>query len=102
MLRVILALKTTYGHSHFARGDLGPKSKKWTRKTAVAERERESERPREKPQLTTNGYQQITALLRPRRFLPSQRQKVLRPLDRLGHLPQQLLQIFIPIDEINI
>jgi hypothetical protein len=36
------------------------------------------------------------------RFLPPQRQKVLRALDRLTHLPQKLLQVLIPIHEINV
>src|SRR5277367_2959607 len=40
--------------------------------------------------------------LRPRPILPTQRQKILRPLDRLGHLPQQFLQVFVAVDEINL
>jgi AbrB family looped-hinge helix DNA binding protein len=37
---------------------------------------------------TTNGRRRFS---RPHRLLPAQRQKILRPLDRLRHLPQQLL-----------
>ena len=40
--------------------------------------------------------------LRSHCFLPTQRQEILRPLDRFANFPQQLLQIFIPIDKINI
>src|SRR5580704_19700425 len=36
------------------------------------------------------------------RLLPAQWQEVLRPLDRLRHLAQQLLQVFVAVDEINV
>src|SRR5436309_10877923 len=33
---------------------------------------------------------------------PAQRQEVLRALDGLGQPPQQLLQVFVAVDEINV
>ncbi len=39
---------------------------------------------------------------RARRFLPPQRQEVLRPLDRLADFAQQFLQVFIAVHEINL
>jgi len=43
-----------------------------------------------------------TALSRPHRFLPTQRQEILRALDRFRYFPQQLLQVFIAVDEIDL
>src|SRR5579864_1866270 len=40
--------------------------------------------------------------LRSHRVLPAQRQEVLCALDGLGNFAQQLLQVFIAIDEINV
>src|SRR5260370_41179437 len=36
------------------------------------------------------------------RFLSAQRQEVLRAFDRLSHLAQQFLQVFVAVDEIDI
>src|ERR1700686_1974333 len=46
--------------------------------------------------------EKLACLSGPHRVLPTQRQEILRALDRLGDFTQQFLQVFVAIDEINV